>query len=134
MSIAPAVEARDRVFAVLQGIAPLTDLVGARIYPSRPAPGSLKPFVRVGVPDVVPDVSSHWRTGVVSMLVHLFVDQSEDVPDPETVCSYMMGEIAEALDQNPRIMVQRTQVLIDRDEPEQFHGICAIEVTPPAVV
>lgn len=132
MSIAPATDARDRVFAVLNDLAGLALLVGDRIYPARPAPGAQKPFVRVGVPTIVPDVQSGWRTGVASIAVHFFVDQSEAFPDPETTCGDAVSLMADALDENPRIIVTRTQVLLDRNEPEQAHGIVFVEVTPPA--
>lgn len=124
MTISPTTHARQTVLAALKAESAVTARIpAARIYPSKTPNTPVKPFARYGASDDTPERYSGWRGGDVSSALHVFVAQSEAIPDPEAWCGDTVGAIADAIDALPDCIVERTQVIPDAEEPDVMHGI-----------
>lgn len=124
MSLSPTTHARRTVLAALKAESAVTDRIPAEsLYPGKTSHSPTLPFGRYGASESDPERYAGWRGGDVSGAFHVFVGQSDAIPDPEAWCGDTVNVIASTLDELPDCLIDRTQVMADAAEPDVWHGI-----------
>jgi hypothetical protein len=124
MALSPTTYARQTILAALKADTAVTAMVPkASIYPAKAPNPPDYPFIRYGSADALPQRAAGWKGGDVSGAVHVFVGQSDSIPDPEAWCGDAVDAMAEAIDAIEDCYCDRTQVIPDAEEPDIMHGL-----------
>jgi hypothetical protein len=120
----PANHGRDSIIEALQADPTAVSFIPAdRIYPHK-LPGTLvKPFARLGVVEGERERLSGWRGENLDGAVHIFVAATDAIPDPESWAHDAAGAFANAIEALPFAFHDRTVVLADANEADEYHAV-----------
>lgn len=110
--IDPSLELQAAIVAALKGAAPVTALVGARVFDAV-APNSEKPYVSLGQPQVLPDRADCIDGAEVSYTIHGWA------AGPQSVAIKRLGKaIAAAIDDNELTLTGHRTVLCELEQTQ----------------
>ena len=129
----PANHGRDTLIAALQADATATSYIpAARQYPHKLPAAPVKPFSRLGHVEGAPERLSGWSGENLDGAVHLFVAASDAIPDPESWAHDAAAAFAAVIEALPFAFHDRTVVLQDTREADEYHAVVYYQLTAVA--
>lgn len=128
MSLDPSMIVRGAILTALKADSAL-GLITTRHYPKKTPANPAFPFTRTEVNTNTPIRPSGSTGGVVSGAVHCFTKLGATVVDPESQCAAINSRVTEILHGMDEVYVSQSQIIMDADEPDCFHGFVSFDAT-----